>query len=99
MYAALRWYNVEPGLVNEMARRVNEGFVPIIRTGPGFVAYYLINAGNSVVVTVSVFEDRAGAEASHDMAADWVARNLISVILGPPTMTAGEVLVQSIGGQ
>ncbi len=99
MYAALRWYNVEPGLVNEMARRVQEGFVPIVRSGPGFVGYYLINAGNNVVVTVSIFENRAGAEASHRMAADWVAKNLISVILGPPTNTAGEVLVQCVPDQ
>lgn len=99
MYAALRWYNVEPGRVHEMARRVDEGFVPIIRNGPGFVGYYLINAGNSVVVTVSVFEDRSGAEASHQLAADWVARNLVSIILGPPTITAGEVLVQSVRDQ
>lgn len=99
MYAALRWYNVEPGQAHEMARRVNEGFVPIIRNGPGFVAYYLVNVGNNVVVTVSIFEDRAGAEASQRMAADWVARNLVSIMLGPPTITAGEVLVQSLRDQ
>jgi len=83
-------------MAEEMARRVQAGFVPLVSSGPGFKGYYLIKASNSVVITIGIFEDKAAAEQSHRMAADWVARNLVSVILGPPTLTAGEILVQHI---
>ena len=99
VYAALRWYNVEPGMAEEMARRVRDGFVPLISSAPGYKGYYLIKSSNAVVITVGIFEHKAAAEQSHRLAADWVARNLGGVILGPPTLSAGEVLVEHIPDQ
>jgi hypothetical protein len=96
MYASLRWYNVQPWLVDEMIQRVQDGFVPIISGAPGFIAYYVVNAGNAVVVTVSIFDDKAGSDRAQQMAADWVARNLGTVIRGLPTITAGEVPVYKL---
>jgi hypothetical protein len=60
MYAAVRRYEgvTDPA---EAGRRVNEGFVPLMRQVPGFVAYYCVDAGDGVMVSTSVFEDRAGA--------------------------------------
>jgi hypothetical protein len=49
MYASIRRYKMDPGSVDELMRRVNEGFVPIISKGPGFLAYYAVNAGGGVV--------------------------------------------------
>lgn len=93
MYASVRRYKMEPGSVEELMRRVEEGFVPIISKGPGFVAYYALDAGDGVVASISVFEDQAGAEESNRMAADWVKENLASLLPNPPEVTAGEVMV------
>ena len=93
MYASVRRYKMEPGSVEELMRRVEEGFVPIISKGPGFVAYYVLDAGDGVVASISVFEDQAGAEESNRMAADWVKENLASLLPNPPEVTAGEVMV------
>jgi len=92
MYASIRRYKTNPGAVAEIEQRVNQEFVPIIGKAPGFVAYYLVNAGNDVVATVSVFQDQAGAEESNRMAADWVKQS-IAGLLGPPEITAGAVTV------
>ncbi|MFD7701878.1 hypothetical protein [Streptomyces caelestis] len=94
MYAAVRRYE---GVTDaaEAARLVNEGFVPIMRQVAGFVAYYWIDAGDGVMVSVSVFQDRAGAEESILRAAGFVRDHLASLLPSPPEITAGEVVASA----
>jgi hypothetical protein len=91
MYATVRRYEdvTDPA---EAGRRVSEGFVPLIKRIPGFVAYYWVDAGDGVMASTSVFEDRRGAEASTEMAATWVRENIASLLPNPPLTTAGEVV-------
>ena len=69
-----------------------EGFLPIISEIDGFVAYYFVDAGDGVMVSTGVFEDQAGAEASTERAADWVAENLAELLPNPPQVTEGEIV-------
>lgn len=94
MYAAVRRYEgvTDPA---EAARLVNEGFVPLMRQVPGFVAYYWLDAGNGVMVSTSVFQDRAGAEESILRASTFVRDNLASLLPNPPQVMAGEVVVSA----
>lgn len=91
MYATVRRYE---GVTDssEAARRVNEGFVPLISQIPGFLAYYWVDAGGSVMVSTSIFADQAGAEESNRQAADWLRQNIASLLPNPPQITAGEVV-------
>jgi len=91
MYATVRRYEgvTDP---KEAGRRVQDGFVPLISKVPGFVAYYWVDAGGGVMVSTSVFEDRAGAEESNRRAADWVRQSIASLLPNPPQITAGEVV-------
>ena len=89
MYVAVRRYDGVTK-VAEALRRVQEGFVPIVREVPGFVAYYAIDAGDGVIASISVFQDQAGSEESTKRAADYVRENLASLIPNPPQVTAGE---------
>jgi hypothetical protein len=91
MYATVRRYESVTDS-SEAARRVNEGFVPLISQMPGFVAYYWVDAGGGVMISTSVFQDQANAEESNRRAADWVRQNLVSVLPNPPQITAGEVV-------
>jgi hypothetical protein len=92
MYATVRRYEgvTDP---DEVGRRVAEGFV-LIKDVSGFVAYYFANAGNGAMVSTSIFEDQAGAEASNEKAAGWVAENIADLMPNPPDVTAGEVVAQ-----
>ena len=94
MYATIRRYD---GVTNasEAIRRVNEGFIPIISEIPGFAAYYWVDAGGGVMISVSVFQDRASAEESNSRASDYVRENLVSLLPNPPQITAGEVVGQT----
>jgi hypothetical protein len=97
MYAAVRRYEgvTDPA---EAGRRVKEGFMPLIREVPGFVAYYWIDAGDGAMVSTSVFEDRTGAEESTKRAADFVRENLASLLPNPPQVTAGDVVASALSG-
>jgi hypothetical protein len=92
MHVAIRRYQVDPSAsVEEVMRRVNEGFIPIIKDAPGFLAYYAVDSRLGTVTSVSVFEDQAGADESNRMAADWVRENLAPMLPNPPEITVGEV--------
>ncbi len=92
MHVAIRRYQLEdPGSVEEVLGRVNEGFIPIIKDAPGFLAYYALDSGGGAVTSVSVFEDQSAAEESNRKAADWVGQNLVSMLPNPPEILAGEV--------
>src|SRR4028119_1101362 len=93
MHAAIRIYQVDPGSVDEVRRGVNEGLLPIIKEVYGFRAYYAIDAGGGRMASVSVFEDRAGAEESTRIAADWIRQNRASWGPNPPEGLQGEVVV------
>ncbi|MEU2449675.1 hypothetical protein ABZ605_06420 [Streptomyces sp. NPDC012765] len=94
MYAAVRRYEgvTDPA---EAGRLVDEGFVPIMRQVPGFVAYYWVDAGDGVMVSTSVFRDRAGIDESIARAAQFVRDNLAQFLPNPPQVTAGEVVASA----
>jgi hypothetical protein len=91
VYAAVRRYSGVTDPV-EAGRRVNEGFVPLMREIPGLLAYYWVDAGNGVMVSTSVFEDESGAEESIRKAADFVREHLASLLPNPPEVMAGQVV-------
>jgi hypothetical protein len=70
----------------------SEGFVPIISEMPGFVAYYLVDAGDGVMVSTSVFEHKDAEEQSNFRAGEFVAEHLAPLLPNPPQVTAGEVV-------
>ena len=92
MYAAIRRYHTNPDSIDEIARRVNEEFVDIISDMPGFVAYFVLNAGQGEIGSVSVFEDQQSAEESNRRAEEWVGQNLSDLLPTPPDFAAGEVV-------
>ena len=91
MYATVRRYE---GVTNptEAGRKVTETFLPVISEIPGFVAYYWVDAGSGVMISTSVFQNKAGAEESNRKAATVVRESLASLLPNPPQVTAGEVV-------
>ena len=91
MYATVRRYEgvTDP---KEAGREVEEGFIPIISEVPGFVAYYWVDAGDGVMVSMSVYEDQSGAEESIRRAADYVQEHMASLLPNAPQVAAGEVV-------
>jgi hypothetical protein len=90
MYIAVRRYE---GVTDtrKVAQLAREGFLPIISEMPGFVAYYLVDAGDGVTVSTSVFEHKEAEEQSTFRAGEFVAEHLAPLMPNAPQVTAGEV--------
>jgi hypothetical protein len=93
MYVSIRQYNGRNA--EEISRRAQEGFAPIVQQVPGFVAWYLVDGGGGALFTVTLCEDRAGVEASVSAAADWVPDNIADLVQGSPAVLNGEVRAQA----
>lgn len=92
MFISVRRYKVNSADIPEISKRAQEGFAPIIKGSPGFIAYYGVDQGDGNLATISVFEDQAGAEESNRRAADWVKKNLAKFIDSPPQLSTGNVM-------
>jgi hypothetical protein len=81
----------------KVAQVAREGFLPIISEMPGFVAYYLVDAGDGVTVATSVFEHKDAEEQSTFRAGEFVQEHLAAFYPNPPQVTAGEVEASKTG--
>ncbi len=99
MYTTIRRYTLGAGSLHDLSARLESEFVPLLRSVPGFVSYSAMDAGIEedapVLITVSVFDTRAGAQESVARAAAWVAKNIADFMLTPPIIMGGEVLVSA----
>src|SRR3990170_1815747 len=93
MYASLRTYRIGSGSVDAVMRRVDRDFAEALSQEPGFVAYHAIDTGNDMVMTISLFHDREQAEASNELAAQWVAEELSDFNLTRVGVIGGEAMV------
>lgn len=91
MYAVIRSYTGASALMAEMERRsgeVEEAMEPVA----GFRSYYAVRAGDGLTA-ITICKDRAGAEESTRVAADWVKNNVPSAKMSAPHITEGEVFL------
>jgi hypothetical protein len=92
MYASIREYRTKDNA--EVARRAQEGFIPVVKEVPGFAGYYMIDAGDKVF-TITVAQDADGVQETVNRAREWVSENAADLIEGPPVVSNGEVVAQS----
>ena len=96
MYRAVRTYTFLPGSREEFLQRVYESFVPLISQLPGFIAYTTKRIGNDLVVTISTFDTRTGAEESILFALRWVQEHCVELMQGLPTLTMDQGPASSV---
>lgn len=95
MYCVVRQYKMKsPEEIDTLVDQVRTGFLPIISKAPGFIGYTVAHSEQDELITTGFFQDRAGADESIRLAADWVRENVSSAVDGPPKVTEGEVRVQ-----
>jgi hypothetical protein len=91
MYAAVRHYHFNAKDSAEIDRRVREDFVPLIKKAKGFVRYYWLDTGKGEGVSLSVFKDKAGADESVRLAADYVKNHMSKFVIAKPEVIEGPV--------
>jgi heme-degrading monooxygenase HmoA len=93
MFALIRTYeglSVENR--DEATRKANESLRTILKQSPGFVSYELLkqDGADGKVASISIFDSRAEAQASNEVAQKWVRENL--PFMANPHETAGELV-------
>ena len=93
MYASLRTYRIGSGSVDAVLRRVDRDFADAVSRQPGFVAYHALDTGSDMIMTISLFHDREQAEASNELAAQWVGKELSDFNVTRVGIIGGEAMV------
>jgi hypothetical protein len=66
---------------------------------PGFSGYFLIDTGEGVMSSISLFETSTPANESTRVASEWVRdKKLERIFKNPPKVTDGEVIVHKTNG-
>jgi len=94
-WAAVRNRTIIAGTpVDEMIAKIREGFVPLISTVPGFVAYMVATNEETLdQFALGVFDDKAGADESTARAAEWGTQGAIELTPGDPVVFEGEIML------
>ena len=94
MYATHRRYEgIDQNRVEELGRKVNESLIPKLSKLPGFKGYFLMEAGEGVVRSTSLFDTLAQAEDSTRVAAEWTQEEkLEKLIPNAPKVTVRKVI-------
>jgi hypothetical protein len=100
MFATVRRYSPKTGSItnasiDKLRQQLQTDFVPMIQKVMGFHGYYALKVGENQLLTMSLFETRAGAAESTNLAADFIKRNPMPFELGLPEVTEGEVLAMA----
>ena len=91
MFAVIRHYQFDSKDSAEIDRRIREEFVPIVKNAKGFVRYYWLDTGDGEGASVSVFKDKAGADESVRLAADYVKEHLSKLLTQKPEIIEGPI--------
>jgi heme-degrading monooxygenase HmoA len=93
MFALIRQYSgLDVSSRDDLTRKANAELRPLLANSPGFVSYELIQPDDTkdAIASISVFRTRSEAEASHEVAQEWVRTNLPQ--MPKPSTTAGELV-------
>jgi hypothetical protein len=96
MYAAIRQAKAKTGTAHELASRIKEEAIPIISDVEGFMAYYVVYAGDDTVTAISLFNKYEHAEEANKRMLAWAGERLAPLLTGSATAVAGPVIVHTL---
>ena len=91
MFAVVRHYHFKPEDGEKIDKIIQEGFVPLLKKAKGFVRYYWLDTGAGEGASLSVFKDKAGADESIRIAAEFVKTQMSSMLSQKPEVIEGPV--------
>jgi hypothetical protein len=91
MFAVIRHYHFDKKDSEEIDRLIREEFVPIVRKARGFQRYYWLDTGDGEGASFGIFNDKAGADESVRLAADYVRDHLSKLLRQKPEIIEGPI--------
>jgi quinol monooxygenase YgiN len=93
MFASIRTYRIGSGSVDEVLHRVDRDLADAFAREPGFISYEVVRTGERTLASITAFHEREQAEASNELAADWVADELADCQVERMGMVSGAIVV------
>lgn len=90
MFASIRRYKTDSPA--EVTQLVNDGLLPLLGEIDGFEGYYCLDLGDGQMGSVSLYDTRAGAEQSNELAKAWGSKNTSKLITEKSPPEVGEVV-------
>ena len=96
MFATIRRYeSIDNARTDELVKKADETLLPSLSELPGFNGYFLIEAGNGVMSSISLYDTSAHADESTRVASNWVREQKLETVLpNAPKITSGEVVAK-----
>ena len=91
MYAVVRHYHFKKEDSEKIDKIIQEGFVPLLKESQGFVRYYWLDTGEGEGASLSVYNDKAGADESIRLAANFVKEKMSTLLTQTPEVIEGPV--------
>jgi hypothetical protein len=97
MNATIRRYEaIDQNRISELVKKAEDTLLPRLSELPGFHGYYLIEAGNAIMSSVSFFDTAEHAEESVRLVSNWIREESLETALpNPPKITNGEVVLHN----
>jgi hypothetical protein len=93
MHVSIRTYRVGTGSIDGLTHRVDRDFAEAMAREPGFIAYQAVRTGERTVASITLFREAEQAEASNELAAQWIAEELQDFKIESMGRFGGEVMV------
>ena len=93
MFVSIRTYRVGNGSMDELMHRIDTGIADAFAQEDGFVGYEVAQIGERMLATITTFQEAAQADASNQLAAEWVADELADYDIERVGVVGGEVMV------
>jgi len=93
MYANVRQYRISADTIHETMHLADTELADRLAEEPGFVAYELMSTEDGTVCSMTIFDDRDGAERSQEIAAEFVRDHLSGIQIENLGSMTGEVMV------
>jgi hypothetical protein len=97
MFANLRLYRIAAGQLDEAMHLADTELADRLAEEPGFVAYEVMATEDGNVCSMTIFEDREGADRSQDLAAEFVRDHLSGMEVERTGSMIGEIMVSRAG--
>jgi hypothetical protein len=97
MFVSIRKYEKVVS-IEEVKRRAEQEFIPLLKQNAGFRNYYLIGAsseGGNIITAISIFDSWEAALASNDIARKFVKDRLADMLPQPAQAVGGEVILSA----
>ena len=93
MFAAISTYGVTD--IDDLSELVNEQFLSIVESVPGFVAFYLVDPGDGLATAITICDDKGGVDEATSRAAEWVQERALDLIESGPAVVTGAVIAET----